>query len=699
MKKSILYILMTVTLFSGKGQTKDTLFVEEFNTNQNKWWIPNQENLKGKLENGTFAIENSGGSGWCFSKPFNIEMSSDYSIELRIRQTAGQINHGFGIAWGWSSWDNYNTFCITTDGHFEVTQKRHKKTRTIKPYTKISYIKPMGEYNDLKIKQEGGTYKFYVNGNEVFQSDLSISPDGSEHGIMQWQFKNIEVDKFSLKGKIRTLNEVSDSKKGYVKENLGENVNSKYSEMCPLVSPGGKTLYHTKGNHPDNVGKENDQDIYFSQKSEDGSWSLYKNIGKTLNNTAPNFVVSVSADENSLITGNTYKADGTPKGAGISLSVRTVDGWSIPEDILIDNFENKDGWVEQCMSADQKILISAIESKFTYGARDLYVSFKLGEKHYSEPMNLGPVVNTNSWEMTPFLAADNKTLYYSSKGFKGYGGSDIYVTQRLDDTWKNWSTPKNLGPEVNTASDEMYFTLPASGEMAYLVSNLNSIGSSDIFKLKLSESARPDPVLLIKGKVLNKKTKQPLEAIIRYYELGTSKEIGSARSNPKNGDYSIILQYGKKYSFLAEKEGFFAVNDNLDLSKLTKYEEIQRDLLLVPIEVGSVITLNNIFFDFNKSDLKTESFSELDRVAELLNKNTAMEIEIGGHTDNVGADDYNIKLSQSRVESVMRYLTKIGINKSRIKAVGYGKSKPVASNDTDEGRAQNRRVEFTIIKN
>jgi outer membrane protein OmpA-like peptidoglycan-associated protein len=698
MTKSILYILLTVALFSSKGQTKDTLFVEEFNTNQNKWWVPNQENLKGKLENGTFAIENSGGSGWCFSKTFNIEMSSDYSIELRIRQTAGQINHGFGIAWGWSSWDNYNTFCITTDGHFEVTQKRHKKIRAIKPYTKINHVKPMGEYNDLKIKQQGGTYTFYVNGNEVFQSDISISPDGREHGIMLWQFKNIEVDKFILKGKVRTLFEINDSKKGYVKENLGENVNSKLPDLSPLVSPSGKTLYHVKSLDHDK-GKEQNQDIYYSEKTEEGNWLKYKDIEKPLNNSGPNFVVSVSADENSLIIGNTYKQDGTPKGGGISLSVRTMNGWSLPEDIIIDNFENKDGWVEHCLSADQTILISAIESKFTYGARDLYVSFKTGDKHYSEPVNLGPVINTNSWEMTPYLAADNRTLYYSSKGFQGYGSSDIYVTQRLDDTWKNWSIPKNLGPEVNTSSDELYFTIPASGEIAYLVSNLNTLGWADIFKLKLSESARPDPVLLIKGKVLNKKTKQPLEAIIRYYELGSSKEIGSARSNPQNGDYSIILQYGKKYSFLAERSGYFAVNDNLDVSKLTKYEEIQRDLLLVPIEVGSVITLNNIFFDFNKSDLKTESFSELNRVAELLNKNTAMEIEIGGHTDNVGADDYNIKLSQSRVESVTHYLTKIGINKSRIKAVGYGKSKPVASNDTDEGRAQNRRVEFTIIKN
>lgn len=698
MKKFILLPLL-ITIHSAFSQYKDTTFLENFDNNTNNWWVPNNENLKSKIVDGTFTIENPSSSGWCFTKKFNLDMNQDYSISLRIKQTSGQDNTGFGIMWGWSSWDNYNTFCITSNGYFIITQKRHKKDREIKPYTKTDEVKRMGKFNDLKIEQKQGTYHFFINGAEVYSSNLSISPDGRDHGIMLWQSKNIEVDKFELKGKIRTLYQVENATKGYVKENLGENVNSKYGEMCPLVTPSGKTLYHNKGSHPDNTVPNEDQDIYYCEKQPDGSWSKYKNIGKPLNNTAPNFVVSSSADENSLIVGNRYKEDGTPGGGGISITTRTKDGWTVPKPINVEKFTNKDGWVENCMSADQSILISAIESNFTYGARDLYVSFKIDELHYTEPMNLGPVVNTNGWEMTPFLAADNKTLYFSSNGFEGYGDNDLYVTQRLDDTWKNWSIPKNLGPEINTSNSEMYFTVPASGEVAYMVSNQNSIGWGDIFQLKLPESARPDPVALVKGLVINKKTNEPVEAIIRYYELGSKKEISSAKSNPKTGAYSIILQYGKKYSFLAEKEGFFAVNDNLDLSKLNKYEEVEKNLYLVPIEVGSVITLKNIFFDFNKSDLKSESYSELDRVTELMTKNPNMDIEISGHTDNAGSDEYNLKLSQSRVESVMAYLIKSGIAKSRMKAVGYGEKKPISSNDTDEGKALNRRVEFTILKN
>ncbi|MBC7486527.1 MAG: OmpA family protein [Cytophagaceae bacterium] len=231
-----------------------------------------------------------------------------------------------------------------------------------------------------------------------------------------------------------------------------------------------------------------------------------------------------------------------------------------------------------------------------------------------------------------------------------------------------------------------------------MASYANSLGKADIVKIKLSSSAKPNPVVLVKGKVLNKKTNEPLEAIIYYYDMDTKAEVGSAVSNPNTGQYNIILQSGKKYSFRANKENFYAINDFLDVSTLNIYTETEKNLYLAPLEVGQTIRLNNIFFDVNKAVLKPHSSEELDRLIVLLKENPKMEIEISGHTDNQGADEYNLTLSQQRVESVLVYLTSKGIPAIRLKGKGHGESKAIASNETEEGRATNRRVDFTILK-
>jgi outer membrane protein OmpA-like peptidoglycan-associated protein len=313
-------------------------------------------------------------------------------------------------------------------------------------------------------------------------------------------------------------------------------------------------------------------------------------------------------------------------------------------------------------------------------------------------MNIGSVVNSYNNESSPFLASDDRSLYFSSNGHPGYGSNDIFMTKRLDDTWLNWSAPKNLGPEINSAEWDAYYTLPASGNYAYLISYENAIGEGDIFRVKPPEASKPDPVVLIFGKVINKKTNEPMQASISYNDLKTDTEKGSATSDPSTGEYRIILPYGTNYSFRAMQQGFYPTSDNLDVSTLDHYTEIERDLYLSPIEVGETIRLNNIFFDLDKATLKEESFSELNRLVQLLKDNSKMTIKIQGHTDNQGSDAYNKKLSEDRVNTVIQYLITNGVETERLTGEGFGESNPVATNDTDEGKAINRRVEFTIIK-
>jgi len=260
------------------------------------------------------------------------------------------------------------------------------------------------------------------------------------------------------------------------------------------------------------------------------------------------------------------------------------------------------------------------------------------------------------------------------------------------------ATVENLGPSINTKDFDAYFTIPASGEFAYLVSGQNSVGQADIWKLKLPEALKPSPVVLIFGKVLNSATNEGIEANITYRILETNEEVGIASSNPKDGSYKIILPAGKNYSFMATKDNIYTVSQNIDLTEIKQYTEIERDLYLTPIQIGSTVRMNNLFFVTGKSEINKWSFPELQRLIDLMKSQNKMEVEISGHTDTVGSDRINNALSLERANAVKDYLISNGIEASRLTAKGYGKTKPLANNDTDEGKKKNRRVDFTILK-
>ncbi len=481
-------------------------------------------------------------------------------------------------------------------------------------------------------------------------------------------------------------------------ENLGPNINSIYDEVAPFISPDGKTLYFVRKKHPENIGGFNDEDDIWYSTLVDSQWTKAQNIGYPLNNKYSNFVQSVTPDGNALLLGNVYNKDGSMS-AGVSISYRTVNGWSFPQKQIIDNFYNKSPYANYFLSNDGRVLFMAIERKDSYGGLDLYVSFLKSENHWSEPKNLGPVVNTIMNDYSPFLAADGVTLYYSTEGYPGYGKADIFVTKRLDDTWTNWTLPQNLGPVLNSEKADAKYNIPASGKYAYFSSEKNSIGGSDIFRIKLPEKAKPKPVVLISGRVLNDRTNEPVAAKIYVEELPSGKEVAIARTDPKTGKFKIVLPAGKKYGFRAVAKGFFDMNKNIDLTDVKEYTEIEDEMMRIgPVEVGQVVRLNNIFFEFGKAVLKPESFPELDRTVKFLKNNPTLMIEIAGHTDNVGSATYNQKLSQARAQAVADYLIQHGIDAKRLVVKGYGESRPIAFNNTEEGRAMNRRVEFKVLK-
>ncbi len=488
-----------------------------------------------------------------------------------------------------------------------------------------------------------------------------------------------------------------ESSDSYTPENLGPNVNSEYPELAPIVTPDGKRIYFTREGHPANFGISKKQDIWFSDVDSSGNFLPATILPKPINNEYHNFAFATTPDGLSLIVGNVYNPDGTMR-KGVSFARFNGYDWDFPKEIVIDGFENLNERGAYFLALNGRVMILSIEGSDSFGGLDLYVSFLMDNGIFSKPVNLGSDINTADDETSPFLAYDDETLFFSSAGYPGYGNWDIFMTRRLDSSWKKWSKPMNLGKIVNSSNWDAYFNIPASGEFAYFVSSSNSFGKEDIFRVRLPKELRPKPVVVISGKVLNKKTEQPLKARIQYETLPEGKIVGFTESNPLTGDYKIVLPGGTQYGFHAQADSFMSINENIDIRLDLRYQEIHRNLYLVPLEVGESIRLNNIFFEYKDYQLRTESFAELNRLVNLMKENPQLVVEISGHTDNIGSPAYNLNLSLMRARAVADYLISMGIAPGRMIVKGYGEKFPVDSNETEEGRQLNRRVEFKILK-
>lgn len=480
------------------------------------------------------------------------------------------------------------------------------------------------------------------------------------------------------------------------KINLGSNLNSIFNDFLPIISPDGKTIYFVRSGTPLNTGGVEDQDIWYSELI-DGNWTEAENIGPPLNTVGSNGVCAVTPDGNTLLLFGRYHKDGHIS-AGVSWSHKTAYGWSEPEELKIKNFYNNSIYSSYYLSNDGRTLLLSLERDDSYGGLDLYVSFLKEDGTWTEPKNLGGDVNTTEDDYSPFLAADGVNLYYSTRGRQGYGQSDLYKIERLDDSWQKWDEPENLGPKINTKGKDAYFHIPASGDFGYFASSFNGGKNLDIYKILLPDEVKPEAVVFISGVVLNSKNNDPVEAKVLYERLPSGEQVGIARSNPNTGGYKITLPGGYIYGFRAEAPDYVSINDNIDATDVKHYKEIERNLQLVPIEKGETVRLNNIFFDYNKHTLKKESYPELNRIVDLLEDNKKMKIKLSGHTDSIGSRYYNQKLSRQRAQSVMEYLVSKGVSKERLSSVGYGEDKPVATNSTEEGRQKNRRVEFIILE-
>lgn len=681
------------------GQNTSVIYRNDFSEGEVSWPEYVMKNARTFKKDGYYNLEHfANDESWYSPSEILINPIKDWQITMSVRKISGDKQSAYGMVWGSRNLSNGYYFSISETGYFKIYKYNNDVLNDITDWKACNVINSNPRFNLLQIQNKSGKWLFLINNALVYEMNAQKFMGGSL-ALHCVDVANLQMDYIEVNQNSEPIDLIENADSFGEKEHLGSHINSEHNELQPLISHDGKMLFVTRSGHPGNYGTEKKEDVWCATLQQDSTWTALKNVGPPLNNEAYNFVISVSPDNNTLLVGNTYDAKGNVIGNGVSVTHRLKTGWSIPKPLKIKNFYNYNSFNEACLSPNGRVLLITLERDDTYGLKDIYACFLQNDSTWSEPKNIGANINTFAEETSPFLAADGKTLYFSTAGWPGYGKNDIFVSRRLDETWKKWSKPKNLGLKVNTKNWDAYYTVQASGEYAYVVSNVKEEANNDIYRIRQNKQARPLPVGLISGKVYHYKTKEPLKAHVWYNELGNKKTLGEANSNPETGAYSLVLPVGKKYSYHAFKEGYIAIHNNIDLSTQSQYKEFGVDLYLVPIAAGETVLLNNLFFVANKFDLLPESFPELDMIVDLMKKYPKMKIEIGGHTSkNNSTEKFNLELSQNRAKAVKLYLISKGIQENRILTVGYGCSKPIYAEIDETHQSKNRRVELTILE-
>lgn len=475
----------------------------------------------------------------------------------------------------------------------------------------------------------------------------------------------------------------------FAPQNMGDSINTSDLEYFPSLTIDGKKLIFTK--------RISNKESFYESDRENEVWGkAFPLIGKI--NSQDNNVgaQNISQDGQWLI----YTGCNFPEGEGscdLYISYLTKNGWSEPQNL--GRNVNSEFWESTpSLSPDKRDLYFSSNRSGGYGGKDIWVSHRTEKGNWSLPENLGPDINTSGDESTPFIHADNQTLYFNSNGLPGYSEKpDLFVTRKLSDG--KWSKPENLGYPINTIDDEGSMIVDADGKTAYYSSDkIDTKGGLDIYTFTLRKDLRPLRTLWAKGKVYDKKTKTGLPSTVILTDIN-SRQIISKLQTDEEGNYLITLPVGKDYAFNVHRKGYLFYSQNYNMDSTSTDSVFNVDIPLEPIEANAKIILKNVFFDTKKTDLKPASTTELDNVVRLMNENPNMKILISGFTDNVGKPADNLKLSSGRAVAVVKYLVAKGLNKERLSFKGFGEAKPIATNDTEEGRALNRRTELSVVSN
>jgi tetratricopeptide (TPR) repeat protein len=569
-------------------------------------------------------------------------------------------------------------------GELMAKQKRYAEAASnYKAAVKIDslFFKPVF-FNLANAEMKSGDYNNALIHFNVYLSQPGMSEKNKIVAIKS--AKNCEFALNAMKNPV-LFNPVS----------VGSSINTKDDEYWPSITADGQTLMFTRQTIPsDNhstFGKVQ-EDFYLSYFS-DNLWKEAFNAGAPLNTSQNEGAQTLSSNGNYMF----FTACDRPGGLGscdLYFSAFNEGRWSEPSNLRAP--VNTPSWESQpSISADGKTLFFSSSRPGGLGGKDLWFSTINDKNVWTDPVNMGNSINTDGDEMSPFIHFDGRTLYFASDGRVGMGGFDIYMSRMNDDS--TWTDPQNLGYPINTYNDEMGLIIESGGQKAYFSSIRDKLNGKDIFYFNLYESIRPSPVSYLKGKVYDKETGKLLKAVYELTNLSTGKVIIKS-STDGAGNFLVCLPSGYNYGVNVIKEGYLFYSENFMFEGQHPVgEPYTKRISLNPIKVGEKMQLSNVFYKIDSWQLKKESMSELNNLANLLSENRDLIIEIGGYTDSTGSAEYNMVLSEKRALSVVNYLIDRGISHERLKYIGYGNASPIGDNVTIDGRKLNRRTEAKII--
>jgi outer membrane protein OmpA-like peptidoglycan-associated protein/tetratricopeptide (TPR) repeat protein len=603
---------------------------------------------------------------------------------------------------------NEEAYSEAQDGKYNTAIAKLNQALTIEPRFLDAYLSRAGMYANLRYYDSSVIdFEKSLALDSVYASTFLLPYSISLAGTGQFEKALTTVNHF-LENK--TLNERSIKAAGYRKasyefavgyekkhasknyvfapKSLGDSVNSVYPEYYPSITIDGKKLIFTRR-------KDNDEDFYESS-FENGSWGKAQPLGGKVNTNLNEGAQNISQDGEWIIfTGCNY-----PEGQGscdLYISYKTKNGWSEAENL--GPIVNTDFWESApSLSPDKRDLYFSSNQPGGYGGKDIWVTHRNEKGKWSRPENLGDAVNTNGDESCAFMYSDNQTLFFNSNGHTGYGETDLFFAKRNTDS--TWNVPVNLGYPINTIDDEGSMIVAADGKTAYYASERSdSKGALDLYSFELREDVRPPKTLWVKGQVFDAKTKLGLPSSVELSDINSRQLISKVQTD-EDGNYLTTLSVGKDYAFNVNRRGYLFYSENYDLHENKIDSVFTANIPLQPIEPGALVVLKNIFFDTKLADLKPGSIVELNRVVQLMSDNPKLKILISGHTDNIGKPQDNILLSNNRTMAVIKYLlASRQIAKERLQSKGWGATKPVADNTTEQGRAMNRRTELSVVSN
>jgi OmpA-OmpF porin, OOP family len=481
----------------------------------------------------------------------------------------------------------------------------------------------------------------------------------------------------------------------YKQKVLSDTVNKFAMQYFPVLTADQQSLIFTRRTgFTDN----HDEDLVISSKDPSGRWTAPESISKNINTTYNEGTCTISADGRKLIFTSCTGREGFGS-CDLFETRRIGTEWTEPRN-LGPNVNTTEWESQPSLSADGRTLFFVSDRRGGLGRRDIWMSTLGPDANWSKAKNVGKPVNTVYDEISPFIHVNNRTLFFASKGLTGYGGYDLYFSEK--DSTGAWGEPLNMGAPINNHEDQFSLFITPDGKKGYYSHEEVTTGGNSTSKLMETEIPAESTVKFksnyVKGIVRDRDTKQPLNAKVEMINIATRDTESLVESDSVSGEYLIILTQGAEYALYVNKQGYLFKSLHFNYSEVKDFEPIVLNIDLDRIKEGSTAILQNIFFDFDKYELKEKSLTELEKVERFLRENPTVKVEISGHTDNDGTLAYNMQLSQKRARAVYDHLVSRGISANRLLAKGYGPNHPISANDSEEGKQQNRRIEFKLLK-